>query len=228
MDTTELTTAPTNGAVRPADLAYKEMLAYEARNSEKARERGMALCVVTPLMLLFLLLFLGQYFQGPRIEPLVQVAQVSAEGKIELHGPPQKLLAWQPEESQINDMLADWVRHFYSRSTDPDTQKVNQHWVDRHTCGPAVPHLRVQRQESKTMAQYKKVQVGVKKIEKTPAPKQYHVIWQEIETYAHNEATKPLYSSVMTVGRVKPTDKVWYAWNKSGLCVDTFSPKKEL
>jgi type IV secretory pathway TrbF-like protein len=220
-----------NGAVgRPADRTFARLLAYEADNSDRARERFIYLCIVTPLMLLFLLLFLGQYFTGQPVEPFVQVVQVTAEGKVEMQSPPLKLLEWQPEESHIHDMLTDWIRHAYTRSTDPDTQKANSHWVDRHTCGPAVHHLRAERKATETRHArlQRKVQIGIKKVEKTVAPRQYHVVWKEIETYAHLDEKTTMYSSVLTVGRLKPTDKEWAAWNKAGLCVDTFSAKQEL
>jgi type IV secretory pathway TrbF-like protein len=232
MDTTELGPPATQGAPpteRPADRLFTRLLSYEADNSDRARERLIYLCVTASLMFLFLLLWLGEHFNRGTIEPFVQVAQVT-EGKIDLHGPPVKLLEWQPEESHIHDMLTDWIRNTYSRSTDVDTQKVNQHWVDRHTCGPAMHHLRSERRAegARHVRLHRKVQIGLRKVEKTAAPKQYHVVWQEIETYAHMDTQTKMFSSVLTVGRVKPTDREWAAWNKAGLCVDTFSAKKEL
>lgn len=177
----------------------------------------------------FCVLFLRLHLFGEPAKTLVQVVQVEADKSITFVGPPQPVLQWTPPESAYRTVVTNWVRNFYWRGG-PQVS-MNQQWVVWHTCGPARPHLEaLQKQEKVFDPTHRVVQVTIKAVHKTPAPRQFQVVWEEFETYNTASPKHANYSAVFTVARMQAhrRDTEWFHWNAAAICIDGFSAKEAL
>ena len=105
---------------------------------------------------------------------VVQVVQHDEEGRLVKIGVPMDLLAYQPQEGAVRNMLAEWVNKRHSRDDAPSEVRARQdwRWLYLHTCGTARKHLEeAERQEHPFNRALKKtVKVDIESVTKTVTP----------------------------------------------------------
>lgn len=239
-----------NGFVSlPPDLAqYPDMLAVlmrEQRVGQQAqthaawqhvRAANWRFYWVSGLLTMALLVIAWLVWQQRDVEALVQVVQLTEEGRLMQVGPPEKVLAFSPEEGQWAEMLGEWLRREHWRGKDPNKEeRLDRRWVDLHTCPSArgkLKPLRLAREEEKQQQQrYEKttVAVDIDTVTSTPTPASYQVLWAKAITSPEFPQGKSFgFTTTFTVDRVRFTRRADIQENFLGLCVSSFStePRK--
>jgi type IV secretory pathway TrbF-like protein len=169
--------------------------------------------------------------QASRVQAFVQPVQITDERKMVLVGIPKDLLDYQPEESQVMDMLAQWVTKRRWRGDEEGYKRTRNDWswLYRHTCGSGsklLAHDEVTEQPFKPSKV--RASIEVKSITKTATPESYQVVWHEVTVDKLASTLKGQdYIGTFTVGRVRPKNLSEAIDNRLGLCVNGYdlSPK---
>jgi type IV secretory pathway TrbF-like protein len=233
-----------NGFVTlPPELAkYPEVLAVlmqeqrgaaqlaQAAAEQRALEANRRLHAAGALLGIAFLLIGWLVWHQRDVQAMIQVVQVTEEGKLIQIGQPVKVLEYTPEEGQWAEMLGQWIRREFWRGKDVNKEEsVERRWVDLHTCPSARGHLkplRKEREEEKKDKNYEKttVAIDIDTVTKTPTPESYQVNWSKFVTNPDFPQGKTFaYTTTFTVGRVKFSRRADVQENFLGTCVASFS-----
>ena len=160
--------------------------------------------------------------QASKVQAFVQPVQVTEEGKMVLVGLPKDLLDYQPEDSQVMDMLAQWVTKRRWRGDEEGYKRTRNDWawLYHHSCGygsKLLAHDEVTEQPFKPSRV--KTSIEVKSITKTATPESYQVVWHEVTVDKLASSLKEQdYIGTFTVGRVRPKTLAEAMDNRLGMC----------
>jgi type IV secretory pathway TrbF-like protein len=155
---------------------------------------------------------------------MVQVVQHDEQGRMIKIGIPMDLLAYQPQEGAVRDMLAEWITQRHGRG-EGESAVARAHddwrWLYLHTCGTGRKQLEeAEKVEKPLKPSTKRVQVDVESITKTMTPESYQVLWKATTTEKYNPRPDVVeWTSTLTVGRVSPKTLTDATLNNLGLCV---------
>jgi len=164
--------------------------------------------------------------QASKVQAFVQPVQITDEGKMVLVGLPKDLLDYQPEESQVMDMLAQWVTKRRWRGDDEGYKRTRNDWawLYRHTCGSGskgLAHDEVTEQPLKPSKV--RASIEIKSITKTATPESFQVVWHEVTVDKLASTLKEQdYIGTFTVGRVRPKNMSEAIDNRLGMCVNGY------
>lgn len=232
----------------PALAQYPEMLAVlmqEQRLAATGRVNAVEQQAATAnrrlywmggLLTVALLVIAWLVWNQRELQPMLQVVQLTDEGRLIQVGQPVQVLAFTPEEGQWAEMLGEWLRREFWRGKDQNKEeRLDRRWVDLHTCpsarGKLLP-LRKAREEDKKDRRYEDstVAVDIDTVTSTPTPASYQVLWAKVITspdFPHGKTFG--FTTTFTVDRVRFTRRADVQENFLGLCVSSFStePNKQ-
>jgi type IV secretory pathway TrbF-like protein len=160
------------------------------------------------------------------VQAFVQPVQITDEGKMVLVGIPKDLLDYQPEDSQVMDMLAQWVTKRRWRGDDEGLKRTRNDWawLYRHSCGfgsKLLAHDEVTEQPFKPSKV--RTSIEIKSITKTATPESFQVVWHEVTVDKLASTLKEHdYIGTFTVGRVRPKNLSEAMDNRLGMCVNGY------
>jgi type IV secretory pathway TrbF-like protein len=164
--------------------------------------------------------------QASKVQAFVQPVQITDEGKMVLIGVPKDLLDYQPEDSQVMDMLAQWVTKRRWRGDEEGYKRTRNDWswLYRHSCGygsKLLAHDEVTEQPFKPSKV--RASIEIKSITKTATPESYQVVWHEVTVDKLASTLKEQdYIGTFTVGRVRPKNLSEAIDNRLGMCVNGY------
>jgi type IV secretory pathway TrbF-like protein len=241
-----------NGFVTlPPDLAqYPDMLAvlmndqrgvaqaHTTAAERRAQAAERRFYVAAGVVVVALLVIAWLVWHQRDVQALVQVVQVTEEGKLLQAAHTVKALELTPEDGQWAEMLREWLRREFWRGKDVNKEEsLDRRWVDLHTCPSSRGHLQPLRtareQDKKDKKTYGEttVVVDIDTVTDTPTPQSYQINWSKFITSPEYPHGKPFpYTTTFTVGRVKLSRHADVNDNFLGLCVASFStePRKSL
>jgi type IV secretory pathway TrbF-like protein len=162
--------------------------------------------------------------QASKVQVFVQPVQITEEGKMVLIGLPKDLLDYQPEDSQVMDMLAQWVTKRRWKGDEEGYKRTRNDWawLYRHSCGygsKILAHDEITEQPFKPSKL--KASIEIKSITKTATPESYQVVWHEVTVEKLASTLKEQdYIGTFTVGRVRPKNLSEAIDNRLGMCVN--------
>jgi type IV secretory pathway TrbF-like protein len=169
--------------------------------------------------------------QASRVQAFVQPVQITEEGKMVLVGLPKDLLDYQPEDSQIMDLLAQYVTKRRWKGDDESMKRTRNDWawLYRHSCGFGSKLLANDEiKEQPFKASKMRASIEIKSITKTATPESWQVVWHEVSIDKLASTLKEQdWIGTFTIGRVRPKTMVEAMDNRLGLCVNGMdtSPK---
>jgi hypothetical protein len=190
-------------------------------------------CVLTVAFMVALAVIAFLAVKASRVQAFVQPVQITEEGKMVLIGIPQDVLAYQPEDSQYMDMLAQWVTKRRWKGDDDAMKRTRNDWgwLYRHSCGQGSKLLaRDEEKEQPYKPSKTRTSLDVQSITKTATPESYQVVWHEVSIDKVASTLKEQrYVGTFTVGRVRPKTLADAMDNRLGLCVTGYdlSPQTE-
>ena len=111
--------------------------------------------------------------QAQQVQAFVQPVQLTEDGKMVLIGVPQDLLAYDPQDAEYMDMLAQWVTKRRWRGDDEAMKRTRNDWswLYRHSCGHASKQLKLDEQKEQPFKASKaRASVEIKSLTKTATP----------------------------------------------------------
>jgi type IV secretory pathway TrbF-like protein len=164
--------------------------------------------------------------QASTVQAFVQPVQITEEGTMVLVGLPKDLLDYQPEESQVMDMLAQWVTKRRWRGDEEGYKRTRNDWswLYRHSCGSGsklLAHDEVTEQPFKPSKV--RASIEIKSITKTATPESFQVVWHEVTVDKLASTLKEQdYIGTFTVGRVRPKNMNEAIDNRLGMCINGY------
>jgi type IV secretory pathway TrbF-like protein len=162
--------------------------------------------------------------QASRVQAFVQPVQITEEGKMVLVGIPKDLLDYQPEDSQVMDMLAQWVTKRRWRGDEEGYKRTRNDWawLYRHACGYGSKLLANDEIKEQPFKPSKvKASIEIKSITKTATPESWQVVWHEVTVDKLASTLKEQdYIGTFTIGRVRPKTIAEAIDNRLGMCVN--------
>ena len=228
----------------PKELAqYPEMLAVlmqEQRLTEQGRSQAIERQAQASrrwaywlggMLTMFTLLIAWLVWQQRDVQPMVQVVQLTEEGRLLQVGHPVKALEFTPEEGQWAEMLGEWLLRVHWRGKDANKEeRHDRRWVELHTCpsarGQLLSLLALRHEEKKDRKKYEEttIAVDIDTTTMTPTPNSYQVLWAKVMTSPDFPQGKTFwYTTTFTVDRVRFTRQADIQQNFLGLCVASFS-----
>lgn len=178
-------------------------------------------CVLVVAGLVAVALALAQVRNHPHV--VVQLVEVTEDGRAVAQGLPQELLAYTPQEGQWKDLLGLWVRKFRTHWPRTKLAREEWKWVYYHTCSEARKLVEQWEQREKPFVpRESQTTVVIKAINKTPTPLSFHVLWEETTTSQTKPTVVTQWSGTFTVGRLQPPNKEALELNRLGLCISAF------
>jgi type IV secretory pathway TrbF-like protein len=164
--------------------------------------------------------------QASRVQAFVQPVQITEDGKMVLIGIPKDLLDYQPEDSQVMDMLAQWVTKRRWRGDEEGYKRTRNDWawLYRHSCGYGSKLLANDEIKEQPFKPSKvKASIDIKSITKTATPESWQVVWHEVTVDKLASTLREQdYIGTFTVGRVRPKTIAEAIDNRLGMCVNGF------
>src|SRR5262249_30722805 len=164
--------------------------------------------------------------QASKVQAFVQPVQITEDGKMVLVGLPKDLLDYQPEDSQVMDMLAQWVTKRRWRGDEEGYKRTRNDWgwAYRHTCGQASQQLKHDEEKEHPFTPSKmRTSIEIKTITKTATPESYQVTWHEVSVDKIAASLKEQdYIGTFTVGRLRPKTLAEVIDNRLGICVSGY------
>ena len=161
--------------------------------------------------------------QASKVQAFVQPVQITDEGKMVLVGLPKDLLDYQPEDSQVIDMLAAYVIKRRWRGDDESMKRPRNDWswLCMHSCGYGSKVLAADElKEAPFKASGKRASIEIKSITKTATPESWQVLWHEVAVDKQISTLREQdFVGTFTVGRVRPKTLAEAMDNRAGLCV---------
>ena len=164
--------------------------------------------------------------QASKVQAFVQPVQITEDGKMVLVGLPKDLLDYQPDDSQVMDMLAQWVTKRRWRGDEEGYKRTRNDWawLYRHSCGygsKLLAHDELTEQPFKPSKA--RASIEVKSITKMATPESYQVVWHEVTVDKLASTLKEQdYIGTFTVGRVRPKNLSEAMDNRLGMCVNGY------
>ena len=183
-------------------------------------------CLLAVVLLVAISAVVYLAMQASRVQAFVQPVQLTAEGTMVLVGLPKDLLDYQAEDSQIMDMLAQWVIKRRWKGDDEAMKRTRNDWgwLYRHSCGYASKLLaadEIKEQPFKPSKQ--RASIEVKSITKTATPESWQVVWHEVTVDKLASTLREQdYIGTFTVGRVRPKTMTEAMDNRLGLCTNGY------
>src|SRR5262249_25467912 len=137
-------------------------------------------CLLTVLLAVALSAVVFLALKASRVQAFVQPVQITNEGTMMLVGLPEDLLAYQPDDGQWMDMLAQWIIKRRWKGDDDAMKRTRNDWgwLYRHTCGAASALLQGEEgKEHPFTPTPQRTSVEVTSITKTATPRSYQVVW---------------------------------------------------
>jgi type IV secretory pathway TrbF-like protein len=181
-------------------------------------------CVLAVVLIVAICAIVYFAMQASKVQAFVQPVQITDEGKMVLVGLPKDLLDYQPEDSQVMDMLAQWVTKRRWRGDEEGYKRTRNDWawLYRHSCGSGsklLAHDEVTEQPFKPSKI--RASIEIKSITKTATPESYQVVWHEVTVDKLASTLKEQdYIGTFTVGRVRPKNLAEALDNRLGMCVN--------
>lgn len=192
--------------------AWREWRAYRL-----ASAMALAVVILAVGVVIFVL-------RGQRVQVMVQVVQHDEQGRLVKIGVPMDLLAYEPQEGAVRDMLTDWIvrRHWRGDDASEVRARYDWRWLYVHTCGAARKQLAAaEKQEQPFTKSTRRVRVEVDSLPKTVDG--YQVLWKRITTEpTQAEPKTEWWNTTFRVGRVMPATLADATLNNLGLCVTGF------
>ena len=183
-------------------------------------------CLLAALLLVSLSAVVFLAMKASRVQAFIQPVQITDEGKMILVGIPQDLLAYQPDDGQWMDMLAQWIMKRRWKGDDEAMKRTRNDWgwLYRHTCGAASRVLQGEESTEHPFTPTKqRTSVEITSITRTATPRSYQVVWHEVSV---GKDTATLHAQdflgTFTVGRLKPTTLTDAMDNRLGICVNGY------
>jgi type IV secretory pathway TrbF-like protein len=164
--------------------------------------------------------------KASRVQAFVQPVQITDEGKMVLVGIPKDLLDYQPDDSQVMDMLAQWVTKRRWKGDDSEYKRTRNDWawLYRHSCGAAstqLAHDEAMEQPFKPSKVHASIEI--KSITKTATPESFQVTWHEVTVDKGAATLKEAdYIGTFTLGRIRPKTLTDAMDNRLGLCTNGY------
>jgi len=181
-------------------------------------------CLLAAVLLVAISAVVYCAMQASKVQAFVQPVQITEDGKMVLVGLPKDLLDYQPEDSQVMDMLAQWVTKRRWRGDEEGLKRTRNDWawLYRHSCGygsKLLAHDEVTEQPFKPSKI--RASIEIKSITKTATPESYQVVWHEVTVDKLASTLKEQdYIGTFTVGRVRPKHLSEAMDNRLGMCVN--------
>jgi type IV secretory pathway TrbF-like protein len=186
--------------------------------------RRVALVLIAALLVAFSIITVLA-IQKSRVQAFVQPVQLTEENRMVLVGTPVDLFAYEPQEGEWMNMLAEWVRKYRWRG-DEDAMIRTKHdweWLRRHTCGAASKQLLADEKRLDPYKKGKRSSVDLKTITKTQTPQSYQVVWEETRADIGLARSEPrTYTGTFTVARIRPETMRELLDNRLGQCVNGY------
>jgi len=181
-------------------------------------------CLLAVVLIVAITAIVYFAMQASRVQAFVQPVQITEEGKMVLIGIPKDLLDYQPEESQVMDMLAQWVTKRRWRGDEEGYKRTRNDWawLYRHSCGYGSKLLANDESKEQPFKPSKvKASIEIKSITKTATPESWQVVWHEVTVDKLASTLREQdYIGTFTVGRVRPKTIAEAIDNRLGMCVN--------
>ena len=183
-------------------------------------------CLLAVVLMVAISVIVYFAMQASKVQAFVQPVQITDEGKMVLVGMPKDLLDYQPEDSQVMDMLAQWVTKRRWRGDEEGYKRTRNDWswLYRHSCGygsKLLAHDEVLEQPFKPSKM--RASIEIKSITKTTTPESYQVVWHEVTVDKLASTLKEQdYIGTFTVGRVRPKNLSEAIDNRLGMCINGY------
>jgi type IV secretory pathway TrbF-like protein len=181
-------------------------------------------CLLAVVLIVAITAIVYFAMQASRVQAFVQPVQITEEGKMVLVGIPKDLLDYQPEDSQVMDMLAQWVTKRRWRGDEEGYKRTRNDWawLYRHACGYGSKLLANDEIKEQPFKPSKvKASIEIKSITKTATPESWQVVWHEVTVDKLASTLKEQdYIGTFTIGRVRPKTIAEAIDNRLGLCVN--------
>jgi type IV secretory pathway TrbF-like protein len=183
-------------------------------------------CVLAVVLIVAISAIVYFAMQASKVQVFVQPVQITEDGKMVLVGLPKDLLDYQPEDSQVMDMLAQWVTKRRWRGDEEGLKRTRNDWawLYRHSCGygsKLLAHDEVIEQPFKPSKV--RASIEIKSMTKTATPESFQVVWHEVTVDKLASTLKEQdYIGTFTVGRVRPKNLTEAIDNRLGMCVNGF------
>ena len=181
-------------------------------------------CLLAVVLLVALSVIAYLALKASQVQAFVQPVQLTEDGTMVLVGLPKDLLDYQPEDSQVMDMLAQWVTKRRWRGDEEGYKRTRNDWawLYRHSCGygsKLLAHDEVIEQPFKPSKV--RASIEIKSMTKTATPESYQVVWHEVTVDKLASTLKEQdYIGTFTVGRVRPKNLSEAIDNRLGMCVN--------
>jgi type IV secretory pathway TrbF-like protein len=183
-------------------------------------------CLLAVVLLVAITAIVYFAMQASRVQAFVQPVQITEEGKMVLVGIPKDLLDYQPEDSQVMDMLAQWVTKRRWRGDEEGYKRTRNDWawLYRHSCGYGSKLLANDEVKEQPFKPSKvKASIEIKSITRTTTPESFQVGWHEVTVDKLASTLKEQdYIGTFTIGRVRPKTLAEAIDNRLGMCVNGY------
>jgi type IV secretory pathway TrbF-like protein len=183
-------------------------------------------CVLAVVLIVAITANVMLAVKASRVQAFVQPVQITEAGKMVLVGLPKDLLDYQPEDSQVMDMLAEWVMKRRWKGDDEAMKRTRNDWawLYRHSCGAGstlLAHDEVTEQPFKPSKI--RASIAITSITKTATPESFQVLWHEV-TVDKGAATlrEGDFVGTFTIGRIRPKTLTDAMGNRLGICVNGY------
>jgi type IV secretory pathway TrbF-like protein len=207
------------------EQAYKEIQRRDGAALWHSKQwRRVALVLIAALMVAFSIIAVLAIHKS-QVQAFVQPVQLTEENRMVLVGTPVDLFAYEPQEGEWMNMLAEWVRRYRWRG-DEEAMIRTKHdweWLRRHTCGAASKQLLADEKRLDPYKKGKRTSVDLKASTKTDTPQSYQVIWEETRADIGLARSEPrMYTGTFTVSRMRPSTMGELVDNRLGQCVNGY------
>src|SRR5215831_5457965 len=183
-------------------------------------------CLLAVVLIVAISVVVYFAMQASRVQAFVQPVQITEEGKMVLVGMPKDLLDYQPEDSQVIDMLAQYVTKRRWRGDEEGYKRTRNDWawLYRHSCGYGSKLLANDEIKEQPFKPSKlKASIEVKSLTKTATPESWQVVWHEVTVDKLASTLKEQdYIGTFTIGRVRPKTLAEAIDNRLGMCVNGY------
>jgi type IV secretory pathway TrbF-like protein len=183
-------------------------------------------CLLAVVLIVAITAIVYFAMQASRVQAFVQPVQITEDGKMVLIGIPKDLLDYQPEESQVMDMLAQWVTKRRWRGDEEGYKRTRNDWawLYRHSCGYGSKLLANDESKEQPFKPSKvKASIEIKSITKTATPESWQVVWHEVTVDKLASTLREQdYIGTFTIGRVRPKTIAEAIDNRLGMCINGY------
>lgn len=214
------------GELKRIEQAYREIQRRDGAAQWHTRLWQRFALVLVVALLACVSVIVSLAMKASRVAVFVQPVQLTDEGTMVLIGVPQDLLAYQPQDSEWMDMLAQWVTKRRWKGDESGMKRTmnDWSWLSRHSCGLAAKQLkREEEREQPFKASKARSSIEIKSITKTATPSSHQVTWKEVTIDSAESTLREVsYIGTFTVGRVRPKNLAEAMDNRLGLCVSGY------